>query len=41
MKTMSARDARHQFGRPIYTARSEPLASEKQGDQALLTLVIK
>lgn len=31
MKTMSARDAKHQFGRLIDTARAEPVVVEKHG----------
>jgi prevent-host-death family protein len=31
MQTMSAEDAKHQFGRLIDTARSEPVVLEKHG----------
>lgn len=41
MKTMSARDAKHQFGRLIDTARAEPVVVEKHGRPVVVVLAIE
>jgi prevent-host-death family protein len=41
MKTMSARDAKHQFGRLIDTARAEPVVVEKHGRPVVVVLAVE
>ena len=41
MKTMSARDAKHQFGRLIDTARAEPVVIEKHGRAVVAVVAIE
>ena len=41
MKTMSARDAKHQFGRLIDTARAEPVIVEKHGRPVVVVLAVE
>lgn len=38
IKTISARDAKHQFARLIDTARAEPVVVEKQGRPVVVVL---
>lgn len=38
MKIMSARDAKHQFGRLIDTARAEPVVIEKHGRAVVVVI---
>ena len=38
IKPMSARDAKHQFGRLIDTARAEPVVVEKHGRPVVVVL---
>jgi hypothetical protein len=40
MRTRSARDAKHHFGRLIDTVSAEPVASKKNGDLAVLVVVL-
>ncbi|WP_373502299.1 type II toxin-antitoxin system Phd/YefM family antitoxin [Aestuariivirga sp.] len=41
MKTMSARDAKHQFGLLIDTALAEPVVIEKHGRPVVLVIAIE
>lgn len=41
MKTMSARDAKHQFGLLIDTARAEPVVIEKHGRPVVVVLAVE
>lgn len=41
MKTMSARDAKHQFGRLIDTARAELVVVEKHGRPVVVVLAVE
>lgn len=41
MKTMSARDAKHQFGLLIDTARAEPVVVEKHGRPVVVVIAIE
>ena len=41
MKAMSARDAKHQFGRLIDTARAEPVVIEKHGRPVVVVLAVE
>lgn len=41
MKTMSARDAKRQFGRLIDTARAEPVVVEKHGRPVVVVLAVE
>ena len=41
MKTMSARDAKHQFGLLIDTARAEPVVIEKHGRPVVVVLAFE
>ena len=41
MKTMSARDAKHQFGLLIDTARAEPVTVAKHGRPVVVVLAIE
>ena len=41
MKTMSARDAKHQFGLLIDTARAEPVVVEKHGRPVVVVVAIE
>ena len=41
MKTMSARDAKHQFGRLIDAARAEPVVVEKHGRPVVVVLAVE
>lgn len=41
MKTMSARDAKHQFGLLIDTARAEPVVIEKHGCPVVVVLAVE
>lgn len=41
MKTMSARDAKHQFGLLIDTARAEPVVVEKHGRAVVVVVAIE
>ncbi len=41
MKTMSARDAKHQFGLLIDTARAEPVVIEKHGRPVVVVIAIE
>ncbi|APF36702.1 prevent-host-death protein [Chelatococcus daeguensis] len=41
MKAMSAREAKHQFGRLIDTARAEPVVVEKHGRPVVVVLAVE
>ena len=41
IKIFSAREAKHQFGRLIDTARAEPVAVEKHGARVVVVLAIE
>jgi prevent-host-death family protein len=41
MKTMSARDAKHQFGLLIDTARAEPVVIEKHGRPVVVVIAVE
>ena len=41
MKAMSARDAKHQFGLLIDTARAEPVVSEKHGRPVVVVVAVE
>lgn len=41
MKAMSARDAKHQFGRLIDTARAEPVVVEKHGRPVVVVVAVE
>lgn len=41
MKAMSARDAKHQFGLLIDTARAEPVVIEKHGRPVVVVLAVE
>lgn len=41
MKTMSARDAKHQFGLLIDTARAEPVVIQKHGRPVVVVLAVE
>ena len=41
MKVFSAREAKHQFGRLIDTARAEPVAGKKHGRPGVVVLAVE
>ena len=41
MKVFSAREAKHQFGRLIDTARAEPVVVEKHGRPVVVVLAVE
>jgi prevent-host-death family protein len=41
MKAMSARDAKHQFGLLIDTARAEPVVIEKHGRAVVVVVAVE
>lgn len=41
MQTMSAKDAKHQFGRLIDTARAEPVVIEKHGRPVVVVVSVE
>ena len=41
MKAMSARDAKHQFGLLIDTARAEPVVIEKHGSPVVVVVAVE
>jgi prevent-host-death family protein len=41
MKAMSARDAKHQFGLLIDTARAEPVVIEKHGRPVVVVVAVE
>ena len=41
MKAMSARDAKHQFGLLIATARAEPVVIEKHGRPVVVVVAVE
>jgi len=41
MKAMSVREAKHQFGRLIDTARAEPVVVEKHGRPVVVVLAVE